>query len=197
MKKALTATTFLILSFAFAGSALATHPEAGQMEKVKYLAHDLYTRANYLYDRSARYTRYASYEEHEALEDLERLSEGAHHFYEQVGRYYREPRHTEADFRNLARAYRAASYSVHDLRTYRRYYREFQSLAATMDELAYYYGGADDGGRDYDRHRRGYDRDGRGYSGQGRRYSPPRYYPSKEEHIIRGAFHILKAITEN
>lgn len=186
MKKAPALLAFLALSLGFASTATAgQYPEHAQMRKVKYLAHELYKGARYLYEHSARYTRHASYSEYEALEDLDRLARRSHHFYEQVGRYYRQPRHTERDFRRLLRAYRAASRGFHDLSTYRRYHDDFECLIETMDKLVHYYGGYGYYSADYDH----------GY--RGKRHDDYHRREHKAAHILKGAYHILRVIDDD
>lgn len=146
MTKTLATTTALaFLTFlGTAGVATAGHyPEYEDMKKVKYLAHELYKGARYLEDHARDYARYPSRRERESLYALRDLAERSHHFYEEVGRYYRDPVHTERDFRRLVRAYRRASRGFHELAAYDHYHEEFRCLRETMDKLAYYYGGYD------------------------------------------------------
>lgn len=158
MTKTHTITTALaFLTFlGTAGAATAGHhPDGTDMRKVKYLAHELYEGARYLEEQSREYAYYPGRRERDSLYALRELAEQAHHFYEQVGRYYRDPVHTEHDFRRLARAYREASYGFHYLAAYDHYHEEFRCLRETMDKLAYYYGGYDvyEAPRQVDRYR--------------------------------------------
>ncbi|MEM7350668.1 MAG: hypothetical protein AAF657_07670 [Acidobacteriota bacterium] len=190
MKQVLRITIASALLLGLAPAAWASYyPEYRQMKKVKYLAHELYEGADHLYEKSSYYSRRGDRYERRAARDLHDLAKAAHHFYDQVDRYYRQPRHTEKDFRRLIYAYHEAVDGFRYLEAYDHYRRDFRCLIETMDKLVHYYGGYGA----YDRHGGygNYDRHDDYKYRKGDRYKNQRYYPTKGEKFLYLLHHVL------
>lgn len=124
---------------ALAPAAQAEHPSRDQMEKVGYLAHELYQSARYLHDKSAAYATYDPRED-EALYALEELARRADVFSRAVERHAYKPRRTERAFRALDRAFRHAADGFPYLEAYDHHERDFYELERLMSDLVAYYG---------------------------------------------------------
>lgn len=146
---------------ALASTAWARHPELDQMKRVKLIAHDLETAARQVHRAAERDAHHLSWREEKALRALHDLEDRARHFHHEVKRYYRDPRHTEADYRALLFSYERAAEGMHYLHARRHVERGFYRVHELVTDLRYFYEGPRRGhgryrGR-YDRHH-GHDR---------------------------------------
>ena len=188
MHKAIRNLIAFALLQGLAPAAWASYPSRYEMKKVKYLAHELYKGADHLYEKSSYYARHGNRYERNAARDLRQLAKSAHHFYDQVDRYYREPRHTERDFRRLIYAYHEAVEGFRYLSAYDHYRRDFKCLTDAMDDLVHYYGGY--GAYSHGSYGR-YDRHDDYKYRKDYKYKDRRYYPTKGEKILYLLHHVL------
>ncbi len=144
MKSTILFTTLSVLLLA--GSAWAAHPDAApryavtrvQIEEVQKLAHEVEGLSRAVHRGAERSAHHRSYREERALTRLHELEDSARHFHRQVETYGQSFLHTEADFRDLRRAYARASYAMRDAHTIRKVTREFDRLSDAMYELEMY-----------------------------------------------------------
>lgn len=141
-KTTLTALSLILV----AGAAWAAHPEADrgnaairhQVEEVQKLAHEVEDRARLVHRSAERSAHHRSHREARALVRLHELEEQARHFHAEVESYGQSFHHTEADFRELRRAYSRAAYAMHNLHAFRNVNRQFDRLSDAMYELEMY-----------------------------------------------------------
>ena len=105
---------------------------------IRRLAQQMDNRSHRLVRRADNRRHHYSRGEDRAVRALWVLSQEAAHFHDQVDRYRRSRRHTLADFRGLERAFVRAARVVNRGHVDRRVRRDFERVARTFDELAYY-----------------------------------------------------------
>ncbi len=136
-------TTILIVAafLGLAATAQARHPDLGQPDRMKDLAHELQEAVHHVHETAEEYAHH--YGESHALKALHRLDRQARHFHRRIERYYQDPHHTEKDYRKLVRDYHRARRAMRHLHTYEHVYDDFHRVEVLLGDLAYYYGGHD------------------------------------------------------
>ena len=132
--------TTILIAAAFLGlaaTAQARHPDLGQSDRMKELAHELEEAAHHVHETAEEYAHH--YGESRALKALHRLDRQARHFHREVERYYQNPHHTEKDYRKLVRAFHKARRAMRHLHTYEHVYDDFYRVEVLLGDLAYYY----------------------------------------------------------
>ncbi len=160
-----------------ASSAGASHPRIDQMERVQVIAHELERATVHLYQAAAHDRHHYGYAERRALEGLYELKRAARHFRRQVERYFREPYHTEADYRSLVRSFHHAVDVAPYLHARRHVPEDFHRAEELFGDLRVYYEGGDRYGRHHRRHGQ------YGHRRHYRHYRWPYRYPHGEMRI--------------
>ena len=114
--------------------------DAGQMERVLEVAHEIDDTATSIHRLAERNNRRPSSRENEVLVRLHELNDRAHHFHAVVESNRQDPQHTADDFQSLLDSYYAVTDSLHTMR--RRPYidRGMNHISDLLDELTAFYG---------------------------------------------------------
>lgn len=160
-------TTILIIAafVVLAATAQARPPDFNSPNRIKYLAHDLEEAVHHIHRAAEANAHHYGRREDRALKALHDLDREARHFHQRVERYYRNPHHTDQDYRKLLRTYHNARRAMRGLHAFDHVYDDFRHVEVLMGDLAYYYGG-------YDRYRAHDDDDG--YDGRDAHRRPRR-----------------------
>lgn len=145
-------------------------PDAGHLDRVSAIAHDLDDTATWIYRQYSRNNRRPNRDEYRALERLRGLGAAADHFHGEVESYRRDPRHTADDFARLEQAFYSADRALSRIASRPYVDRGMSRIYNLMNELGGYYGhqagyygtwGHEryDRDRDHDRYDRDRDRD--------------------------------------
>lgn len=141
-------------------------PDAGHLDRVSAIAHQIDETALYVSRQYARNNRRPDRDEARALDRLRDLSYAASHFHDQVESYRRDPQHTADDFGRLEHAFYAADRSLSRIAPRPYVDNGMNRIYGLMNELGGYYGHQSGyygtWGHDRDRDHDRYDRD-RGY----------------------------------
>lgn len=127
------------------GSVSAGHPQPGQMNQVKQLAHQLEIDATQAHREAERYAHHGDYREQQALANLHRLEESAEHFHNEIESNWQNPSHTEDDFIRLNQAYAIAQRTFRDLHAYSNVQSLFERMTQTLGSLNWFYSQVDSG----------------------------------------------------
>jgi hypothetical protein len=155
------------------------YPDAGHLDRVSALAHEIDQTASWTYREFARNNRRPNRDEYRALSSLRDLNRQAAHFHDEVESYRQNPRHTAEDFARLERAFYSTGDALHRIQPRPYVERGMQRIYDQMNELSGYYGRRAGyghwGDRDHDRSDRGrYDDRDHGHDGdRDNGYRPP------------------------
>ncbi len=154
MNRALIPTTALLFTALLAApQARAEHSYSG-LEAVRAIAHDLEDATRDLYYAARHERHHFDRRERHALDDLYRLNNRARHFHREIERHYRDPYHTESDFRELRLAADHVLRGRRDLHPTPVVDHQLRRVAELMARLDAYYAEYTGWGR-YDPHWRG------------------------------------------
>lgn len=114
--------------------------DAGQMERVMEVAHEIDNTASYMSRMAERMNRRPNSRENQVVVDLHELRDRARHFHRETESYRQNPQHTADDFQVLVDSYYSASQSLRSIR--RRPYldRAMSHVANLLNELTPFYG---------------------------------------------------------
>ncbi len=128
-----------------AGSALANHPQPGQMDQVVRLAHQLEIDTTQAHRIAEQLAHHGDWLERQALANLHSLEEAAEHFHRQADAYRADPRHTESDWIRLNQAFNTAQATFRNLHAYAQVQALISRMTSTMSQLRWFYGQSNPG----------------------------------------------------
>jgi hypothetical protein len=141
----------------------AIYPDAGHLDRVSALAHEIDQTASWTYREFTRNNRRPNRDEYRAMGTLRDLNVAAARFHDEVEGYRRDPRHTADDFARLERSFYTAGHALRRIQPRPYVDRGMQKIYDQMSELSAFYGrhagayghwGDRDHGDDHDRYDR-------------------------------------------
>ncbi len=174
MKKQLVFAMIFVLSL-FAGQvARADHPDRDFQDLVG-VAHELELKAAHAHEEAEQQAHHGNRREAYALTKLHDLNQAAAHFHDQLERNFRNPNHTERDFRNLVNAFYQARYAMRGLHAFDHVYNDFAQVGQLMRQMVNIYSPYEYAFNRYNRYGHGNYRD-RDYGDRYRHYDEDDQY---------------------
>jgi hypothetical protein len=144
------------------GRVRVLYPDAGHLDRVSALAHEIDETATWTYREFTRNNRRPNRYEYRAMSSLRDLNVRAAHFHDEIEGYRQNPRHTADDFARLERSFYAASDALARIQPRPYVDRGMQRIYGQMSELSAFYGRRAGTYGNWGDH----DRDGRGHDGR-------------------------------
>lgn len=116
------------------------YPDAGRMDRVARLAHDINETATSIRRAASRTHRRPDPAEAQLLSDLFQLNRQAAHFEREAQSYRRDPRHTADDFARLESAFNQVGTSLQAVPPRPYIDRGMDRIYASMTDLSHFYG---------------------------------------------------------
>jgi hypothetical protein len=124
----------------FAGSAVQAYDDFGnRYQRIIPLAHELELAAENAHLEAERQAHHGNRREAYALERLHRLHEAAAHFHDEVEKKFRNPSHSERDFRILVSSFYDARSAMRGLHAFDHVYHDFGKVEQVMRGLVRVY----------------------------------------------------------